>query len=110
LVKGDTLRVELQSIPRDYYYFLNEMTTQINNVGLFATSPANVRTNVRNTQAGSSKTAVGYFAGYTCAHRFGRGKMNRPLTPARVFFLAERRSWRAGEIRGRAPTPVTYKH
>lgn len=65
LVKGDKLTVELQSIPRDYFYFLNEMTTQINNVGLFATSPANVRTNVRPTQAGSGKTAVGYFAGYT---------------------------------------------
>ncbi|MBD2767973.1 DUF4249 domain-containing protein [Hymenobacter sp. BT664] len=65
LVRGDRIDVELLSIPRDYYYFLNEMVTQINNVGLFATSPANVRTNVRNTQAGSGKTAVGYFAGYT---------------------------------------------
>ncbi|WP_310395869.1 DUF4249 domain-containing protein [Hymenobacter sp.] len=65
LKPGDKLKVELLSIPRDYFYFLNEVATQINNVGLFATSPANVRTNVRNTQAGSDKTAVGYFAGYT---------------------------------------------
>ena len=65
LVRGDKIRVELLSIPRDYFYFLNEMYTQINNVGLFATSPANVRTNVRNTEAGSEKSAVGYFAGYT---------------------------------------------
>lgn len=65
LVRGDKLRVELLSIPRDYFYFLNEMFTQINNVGLFATSPANVRTNVKNTQSGSGKAAVGYFAGYT---------------------------------------------
>lgn len=65
LVKGDKIKVELLSIPRDYFYFLNEMFGQINNVGLFATSPANVRTNVRNTQAGSEKVAVGYFAGYT---------------------------------------------
>lgn len=65
LVRGDRLKVELWSIPRDYFYFLNEMFGQINNVGLFATSPANVRTNVRNVQAGSNKTAVGYFAGYT---------------------------------------------
>ena len=65
LKRGDKFKVELLSIPRDYYYFLNEVTEQINNVGLFATSPANVRTNVRNTQPGSAKVAVGYFAGYT---------------------------------------------
>lgn len=65
LVRGDKLKAEIWSIPRDYYYYLNEMFGQINNVGLFATSPANVRTNVRNTDVGSEKTAVGYFAGYT---------------------------------------------
>jgi len=65
LVAGDRIKVQMLSIPRDYFYFLNEMTAQINNVGLFATSPANVRTNIINTQAGSDKTAVGYFAGYT---------------------------------------------
>lgn len=65
LVRGDRLKVELLAIPRDYYYFLNEVSTQVNNVGLFATSPANVRTNVRNADTGSAKTAVGYFAGYT---------------------------------------------
>ncbi|TGE26229.1 DUF4249 domain-containing protein [Hymenobacter metallicola] len=63
--KGDKVRVEALSIPRDYFYFLNEMATQINNVGLFATPPANVRTNVRNVQPGSEKAAVGYFAGHT---------------------------------------------
>ena len=65
LVPGDRLRVELLSLPRDYYYYLNELFTQINNVGLFATSPANVRTNVHNMQANAAKVAVGYFAGYT---------------------------------------------
>ena len=65
VVRGDRVKVELNSIPRDYFYFLNEMFTQINNVGLFATSPANVRTNVKNTQAGSARSAVGYFAGFT---------------------------------------------
>jgi len=64
-VKGDRVRIETQSLPRDYFYFLNEMATQINNVGLFATPPANVRTNVRNVRAGSDKAAVGYFAGHT---------------------------------------------
>ncbi|MCB2409515.1 DUF4249 domain-containing protein [Hymenobacter lucidus] len=63
--KGDKVRVEALSLPRDYFYFLNEMVTQINNVGLFSTPPANVRTNVRNVQPGSDKAAVGYFAGHT---------------------------------------------
>ena len=62
---GDRVRVELNTIPRDYFYFLNEVTAQINNQGLFATSPANVRTNVYNQDAAANKAAVGYFAGYT---------------------------------------------
>lgn len=62
--QGDNIRVELNAIPRDYYYFLNELATQINNVGLFASPPANVRTNVRNLNPASGKQAVGYFAGY----------------------------------------------
>jgi hypothetical protein len=65
LKPGDRIRVELNAIPRDYFFFLNEMFGQINNVGLFATTPSNVRTNVLNTQSGSDKPAVGYFAGYT---------------------------------------------
>ncbi|SHI29918.1 protein of unknown function [Hymenobacter daecheongensis DSM 21074] len=63
--KGDRVRVVAESLPRDYFYFLNEMVTQLNNVGLFAAPPANVRTNVRNVQPGSDKAAVGYFAGHT---------------------------------------------
>ncbi|KAA9331590.1 DUF4249 domain-containing protein [Hymenobacter busanensis] len=59
---GDSVRVQLLSLPRDYYYFLNEMYTQINNVGLFSSPPANVRTNVLNLSATGPK-AVGYFAG-----------------------------------------------
>ncbi|WP_400192376.1 DUF4249 domain-containing protein [Hymenobacter sp. B81] len=59
---GDRVRIELLSLPRDYFYFLNEMFTQINNVGLFAAPPANVRTNVLNTNPAGPK-AVGYFAG-----------------------------------------------
>lgn len=62
LQPGDSVRVQLVSLPEDYYYFLNEMFGQINNVGLFATPPANVRTNVRNTNA-AGPAAVGYFAG-----------------------------------------------
>ena len=64
--KDDEIRVEFNSLPLDYYYFLNELRTQINNGGLFASPPANVRTNVRNlTSSDATKAAVGYFAGYT---------------------------------------------
>jgi hypothetical protein len=63
-VRGDKVKIELNALPRDYFYFLNEMVVQINNVGLFATSPSNVRTNVHNTQPGSDHPAAGYFAGY----------------------------------------------
>ncbi|OON70551.1 DUF4249 domain-containing protein [Hymenobacter sp. CRA2] len=59
---GDSVRVQLLSLPRDYYYFLNEMYTQINNVGLFSAPPANVRSNIVNVNAKGPK-AVGYFAG-----------------------------------------------
>ncbi|WP_046245389.1 DUF4249 domain-containing protein [Hymenobacter terrenus] len=62
---GDSIRVEMNSLPRDYYFFLNEVVTQLNNSGLFAAPPANVRTNVRNVQPKSPRKAVGYFAGYT---------------------------------------------
>jgi Domain of unknown function (DUF4249) len=62
LQPGDSMRVQLLSLPQDYYHFLNEMFGQINNVGLFSTPPANVRTNVVNVNAAGPK-AVGYFAG-----------------------------------------------
>jgi Domain of unknown function (DUF4249) len=63
--RDERVRAEMLAIPRDYYFFLRELQTQATNEGLFATSPANVRTNVRNTQAGAGRPAVGYFAGYT---------------------------------------------
>ncbi|RAK64177.1 DUF4249 domain-containing protein [Hymenobacter edaphi] len=62
LQPGDSVRVQLLSLPQDYYYFLNEMFTQINNVGLFSSPPANVRSNVVNVDPAGPK-AVGYFAG-----------------------------------------------
>lgn len=65
LRSGEKVKVEMTSITGDYYYFLNEVNTQINNVGLFATTPANVRTNVRNLVSGTDAVAVGYFAGFT---------------------------------------------
>ncbi len=63
--KGDRVRVEVEALTADNYYFLNEVRIQLNNGGLFAPPPANVRTNVRNLDATSPNKAVGYFAGYT---------------------------------------------
>ena len=62
--KGDVIRVEANALTADYYYFLRELSLQINNGGLFATPPANVRTNVQNLSSGADRPAVGYFAGY----------------------------------------------
>ncbi|UYZ58776.1 DUF4249 domain-containing protein [Hymenobacter latericus] len=59
---GDRVRVEILSLPKDYFFFLNEMFTQINNVGMFSSPPANVRTNIINVDPKGPK-AVGYFAG-----------------------------------------------
>ena len=63
--RGDSIRVEMNSLPRDYFFFLNEIVTQLNNSGIFAAPPANVRTNVRNVNPQAKRQAVGYFAGYT---------------------------------------------
>lgn len=59
---GDKMRVELWSITEDSYNFYNEMVQQINNGGLFATPPANIRTNIKNVNP-NGKKAVGYFGG-----------------------------------------------
>lgn len=64
LQKGDRGTVEINSLTADYFHFLRELKTQAENGGIFAASPANVRTNVKNVNAQSPKTAVGYFAGY----------------------------------------------
>lgn len=65
LLPGDRGTIELNALSADYYAFLNELGQQIDNVGIFANPPANVRTNVKNVNAQSPKVAVGYFAGYT---------------------------------------------
>ncbi len=62
--KGTRVRVEINSLPKDYFTFLTNLQTQLNNAGLFAAPPANVGTNVLNT-SGGGPAAVGYFAGYT---------------------------------------------
>ena len=56
----DTVRIEIQGISPDFYYFLDEIETQMTNGGLFASPPANVRTNVFNVDP-NGRAALGYF-------------------------------------------------
>lgn len=59
-VMGDTVRVEVQSITPEAFYFLLQLRQQITNGGLFATPPANVPTNIINAKS-SGKQATGFF-------------------------------------------------
>ncbi|GAB3925726.1 DUF4249 domain-containing protein [Larkinella terrae] len=57
---NDSVKVEVFSITPDAFYFFLQLSTQINNGGLFASPPANVPTNVVNRNANGPK-AVGFF-------------------------------------------------
>lgn len=58
--KNDICRVEIHSINVETYNFLTQIQTQTTNTGLFATSPENVKTNIKNTTSGKVKV-VGWF-------------------------------------------------
>lgn len=58
--RHDRCKVEVHSIMFDTYNFLTQAQVQINNGGLFATTPENVKTNLV-TPAGKTK-AVGWFS------------------------------------------------
>ena len=57
---GDKIKVEICSITPETYEFITESRTQMGNGGLFATPPANVRTNIINLTKPERK-AVGFF-------------------------------------------------
>ncbi|MFY8161322.1 MAG: DUF4249 domain-containing protein [Candidatus Kapaibacteriota bacterium] len=57
---GDTIRMQLFSINEETYNFLNDVVTQLNNGGLFATPLTNVRTNIVNKNTAGEK-ALGWF-------------------------------------------------
>lgn len=59
--KGDTIKIESYTTSRDQYYFYVELSKQVNNGGIFANPPANVRTNILNNNI-QGKKAVGYFS------------------------------------------------
>jgi len=56
---GDSVRVEIWSINEDTFEFLKQVESQMNNGGLFARIPENVRTNI-SSQVASNK-ALGWF-------------------------------------------------
>jgi len=58
--KNDVCKVEIHSITRECFNFLNQAVAQIQNGGLFATTPENVRTNVVTPSDAPTK-AIGWF-------------------------------------------------
>lgn len=58
---GDTIKVQNYTMSNDQYQFYLELSTQVNNGGIFASPTANVRTNIRNIDP-NRKKAVGYFS------------------------------------------------
>ncbi len=56
----DICKVEIHSISRENYFFFIQAINQINNGGLFATTPENVKTNIV-TPSGAKTKAVGRF-------------------------------------------------
>ncbi|HEY9559636.1 MAG TPA: DUF4249 domain-containing protein [Anseongella sp.] len=59
---GDSASVEIASIDRRTYGFLSQVMDQSTNAGLFATPPANVRTNIKSRSANPNLTPAGWFA------------------------------------------------
>lgn len=57
---GSTCKVQIHSLDRGAYYFFTQAIQQINNGGLFATTPENVKTNLV-TPEGAKTKAVGWF-------------------------------------------------
>lgn len=56
----DRVRIDIQSVTGEYFDFMDQVNTQINNSGLFAQPPANVPTNIINANAKGRK-ATGFF-------------------------------------------------
>lgn len=68
---GDSVTIETWSITMDAYHFYDELRIQVANGGIFANPPANVRTNVKNVNANSTKKAVGYFGASLVSSKSG---------------------------------------
>ena len=60
-VKGDVVRVLIRSISKPTYDFLDQLTSQLYNEGLFAEVLQNVPANIINKQPGSKTKICGWF-------------------------------------------------
>jgi len=65
---GNTCRAEIHSLSRETYFFLIQAVTQINNGGLFATTPENVKTNIVTPKEAKTK-CIGWFNMATVASK-----------------------------------------
>lgn len=59
---GDSIRVELWSISEETFGMFSELQNQLANAGLFAVPPANISTNIANSNPNSKINAVGWFS------------------------------------------------
>lgn len=66
---GDSLTVEVYSIGIPMFSYLIQAQTQMTNSGLFATPPANVPTNIQNTNSNSKVKALGWFGTVSVARK-----------------------------------------
>lgn len=57
---GDKCKAEIHSISKETYFFFIQASAQINNGGLFATTPENIKTNIV-TPSNAVTKAVGWF-------------------------------------------------
>lgn len=61
-LSGEKLKVQLLSINEEVHSFFTQVSSQINNGGLFAVPPSNVRTNIKSSSTEISKKAIGMFS------------------------------------------------
>lgn len=59
--KNDRCRVEIHAISRETYFFFYQALAQINNGGLFATTPENIKTNISTPEKAATR-AIGWFS------------------------------------------------
>tara|TARA_R110002072_G_scaffold194247_5_gene351528 strand:- start:1036 stop:1917 length:882 start_codon:yes stop_codon:yes gene_type:complete len=59
---GDVAGVELMSINKEVFNFLQQLTTQANNGGLFSTPPANIRPNIFDAAGQIQEEVLGVFS------------------------------------------------
>lgn len=57
----DRCKVEVHSISRETYFFFLQALQQINNAGLFATTPENIKTNI-SSPSNAKTRAIGWFS------------------------------------------------